>query len=253
MIFIKNLINQFLSIFNYKIIKQKKPTKIIEAEKNYLLLMEKIKKISVTSTERQWALIQSVKYVHENHLEGDLVECGVFKGGNLILMKHICEKLKLKKNIYAYDTYSGMTVPTEHDIELDTNIKAKEIMNKSYNNRQKGNNIWCYATLDQVKYNLSKEFSNYDEIKFIKGPVENSLLEEENLPKKISILRLDTDFYSSTKIELEILYPRLIKGGVLIIDDYGSWGGSKKAVDEFFNQKKVWLHYIDKDSRLVIK
>jgi O-methyltransferase len=66
-------------------------------------------------------------------------------------------------------------------------------------------------------------------------------------------LRLDTDFYSSTKIELEILYPRLVKGGVLIIDDYGSWEGSKRAVDEYFKNEKVWLHYIDNDSRLLIK
>jgi O-methyltransferase len=66
-------------------------------------------------------------------------------------------------------------------------------------------------------------------------------------------LRLDTDFYSSTKIELEILYPRLVKGGVLIIDDYGSWEGSKRAVDEYFKNEKVWLHYIDNDLRLLIK
>ena len=76
---------------------------------------------------------------------------------------------------------------------------------------------------------------------------------KKNIPKKISLLRLDTDWYESTKIELEILYPLLQKGGILIIDDYGHWGGSKKAVDEFFLDKYVWMHYIDYACRLIIK
>ena len=66
-------------------------------------------------------------------------------------------------------------------------------------------------------------------------------------------MRLDTDFYESTKIELEVLYKKLSIGGVLIIDDYGNWLGAKKAVDEFFDKQKPWLHYIDRTCRLLIK
>ena len=97
------------------------------------------------------------------------------------------------------------------------------------------------------------QLPNGENISFIKGAVENTLKIAPNLPNKIAILRLDTDFYSSTKIELDILYPRLIEGGVLIIDDYGSWKGSKKAVDEFFSNKDIWKHYIDKDCRMIFK
>ena len=76
---------------------------------------------------------------------------------------------------------------------------------------------------------------------------------QDNLPEKISLLRLDTDWYSSTKKELEILYEKVSPGGVIIIDDYGHWGGSKKAVDEFFLNKYVWMHYVDYACRLIIK
>ena len=112
-------------------------------------------------------------------------------------------------------------------------------------------NIHAFSKIDSVKKNISK-YSNLDNIQFIKGPVEKTLIIEENLPSKISILRLDTDWYSSTKVELEILYPRLVQGGVLIIDDYGHFQGAKKAVDEFFNNKK-WLHVVDYTCRYIIK
>ena len=78
-------------------------------------------------------------------------------------------------------------------------------------------------------------------------------MDVKNLPKKISLLRLDTDFYSSTKTELNILYPLLQKKGVLIIDDYGHFKGAKKAVDEFFDINRIWLHRVDYSTRIYIK
>ena len=80
-----------------------------------------------------------------------------------------------------------------------------------------------------------------------------SVLEAQNLPDKIAILRLDTDFYESTKAELETLYPRLSPGGELIVDDYGEWAGARKAVDEYFSGQAVWLHYVTHTVRLMIK
>ena len=112
-------------------------------------------------------------------------------------------------------------------------------------------NIHCFSSIEMVKTNILRHTS-INNIKFVKGPVEQTLLKEENLPKKISVLRLDTDFYSSTKIELKVLYPRLINGGILIIDDYGYWQGARKAVDEYFNEKKI-LHIVDQTCRYIIK
>jgi O-methyltransferase len=92
-----------------------------------------------------------------------------------------------------------------------------------------------------------------DSVKLIKGRVEETLLISNNIPNKISILRLDTDWYESTKIELEVLFPRLVISGVLFIDDYGHFKGAKQAVDEYFKNQNIWLHYIDYSCRVIIK
>lgn len=107
----------------------------------------------------------------------------------------------------------------------------------------------------EVKNNCKKFNTNLDKFIFVKGDVTQTLLNKSNLPKKISVLRLDTDFYESTRIELDILYPLLSPKGVLIIDDYGSWTGSKKAVDEYFKMKdfKPLLNVIDRGGRSSIK
>jgi hypothetical protein len=108
--------------------------------------------------------------------------------------------------------------------------------------------------MENVKNNIKKFNVNYlQNVNFIKGKVEKTLLDFKNLPKKISLLRLDTDFYSSTKVELNILFPLLEKNGILIVDDYGHFTGAKKAVDEFFYEKKVWFHRVDYSTRLLIK
>jgi predicted O-methyltransferase YrrM len=91
-------------------------------------------------------------------------------------------------------------------------------------------------------------------VRFVEGDVVQSLKIESNLPESISVLRLDTDWYESTRAELEVLYPRLSPGGVLIIDDYGHWGGAKKAVDEYFRGRpKPLLQYTDYTGRMGVK
>jgi hypothetical protein len=134
-----------------------------------------------------------------------------------------------------------MSKPTQFDMSY--NILAEEYL-------KMGPDL-CYSSYEEFCKNISKETS-FENIKVIKGKVEDTLLEEMNLPENISILRLDTDWYESTKIELEILYKRLVKGGILILDDYGHWTGAKKAVDEYFGED-VWLHYVDYSCRYVIK
>tara|TARA_Y100000992_G_C21208221_1_gene464080 strand:- start:138 stop:455 length:318 start_codon:yes stop_codon:yes gene_type:complete len=94
--------------------------------------------------------------------------------------------------------------------------------------------------------------SSLENINLIKGKVEDNLSNKDNVPEKISILRLDIDFYDSTKIELEVLFPRLEKNGILIIDDYGYKYGARKAVDEYFKERPFFI-YVDRDCRLLIK
>ena len=246
----KKIINKFLGYFNLKLIKNsesKNQDFPIEANQDIKKFIKLSTQFSMTGKKRMYALFQAIE--NSRNLEGDYVECGVWRGGNILLYKLLADYYNLKKTIYAFDTFEGMTAPENIDVNYQGHTAQKSMGEASKNEKEM--NIHCYSSIDMVKKNILKH-SNLNNIKFIKGPVEETLLNEKNLPNKISVLRLDTDFYSSTKIELEILYPKLISGGVLIIDDYGYWRGARKAVDEYFNQKK-WLHIVDQTCRYLIK
>jgi hypothetical protein len=138
-----------------------------------------------------------------------------------------------------------MPKPSKFDKKYDNRSGIK-----LYNYCRKNKIKWSYASISDVKNNLKKKCKNIKNIHLIKGKVEDTL--KFFKPKKISLLRIDTDFYESTKIELEILYPLLSKNGILIIDDYGNWKGCRKAVDEYFGKKKN-LFYLEGSTRLMIK
>ena len=253
---ISEAIKKFLKKYNFKIEHanswyKRNEHRIAEITDDELKTLKEITNFSMSTPANHWAIIQSLKHIKRNNIEGDLVECGVWKGGNLILFKKMLEKLNLDKKIFAFDTFQGMPEPGKEDFDLKNN-NAGNI----YENYKKKDIKWCFSNLNEVKTNIGKHFEDYEKnFNFIEGKVEETLVIEKNLPQKISLLRLDTDFYESTKKELEILYPRLNKGGVLIIDDYGHWKGSKKAVDEYFDLKQnfLWFHRIDYASRLYIK
>ena len=249
---IKKLINKFNFKIEHKNSWYKRNEHLtVEMSQNELDIIKSISNYSMTTPANHWAIIQSIKHISKNNIDGDFVECGVWKGGNIILFKLISNLLNLNKEIYAFDTFEGMPEPGEKDFDLK-NINAKTTFDKYKNKDIK----WCYSTLDEVKSNIKSFDANYNEtFNFIKGKVEETLNDEKNLPNKISLLRLDTDFFESTKKELEVLFPKLVSGGILIIDDYGHWKGAKKAVDEYFELDKnfLWLHRIDYASRLLIK
>lgn len=253
---LKKIIHKFFGLFNLKITKKNYGLNnfpIVEATKDEIELLNTSSKYSMTSLPRRWALINAIKHVKNQNIEGDFVECGVWKGGNLIIYNNLNEKHQLKKNIFGYDTFSGMSEPTIHDNNF-LNINAKkEWENDNNNNTNVNNSFNCYSSLEEVKNNIRDNSSSLDNIILIMGKVEDTLTIKNNLPEKISILRLDTDWYESTKIELELLYPKLVKGGVLIIDDYGQWKGSRKAVDEYFQDNHVVKHFIDFSCRMIFK
>ena len=149
------------------------------------------------------------------------------------------------RKIYLYDTFEGMTKPGEKDGE-----KEKTLWEKFKVSDQTSN--WCKSSMDEVQVNLEKTNYPKDNFIFVKGKVEEMI--PGTLPGKIALLRLDTDWYESTKHELNHLYPLVEKGGILIIDDYGAWRGARKAVDEYFAANgSVYLNRLDFTGRLVIK
>jgi hypothetical protein len=111
----------------------------------------------------------------------------------------------------------------------------------------------CYASLDSVKSLLQTSKFSQDQVNYVIGDILKTLTDSNNIPDKISLLRLDTDWYQSTKIELDVLYPNLSVNGVLIVDDYGHWQGSKKAVDEYFSNSDIEINKIDYTGIKIIK
>ena len=145
-----------------------------------------------------------------------------------------------------------MTLPTNEDIEKETGIKGGDLLENIEKNTDKYN-MWAYAPEDIVRKNMESTKYPSDKIKYIRGKVEDTL--NETKPESIALLRLDTDWYESTKAEMDALYPLIAKGGVLIIDDYGHFEGARKAIDEYFDSVKEQplMHRIDYTGRMIIK
>ena len=205
--------------------------------------------LSMTAAVAQWELIQAIRHVEGNRIAGDIVECGVWRGGNLVIAGLLRQRMGFDRRIWAFDTFAGMTPPSAADFKPAEDL---DVAGKFASLNHGDHNDWCLASEEEVLGNFEQRVGNRD-LRTVKGPVEETLKRPENLPERIAILRLDTDFYESTKAEMEILYPRLSKGGVLIVDDYGEWAGARKAVDEYFSGQPVWLHYVTHTVRLMVK
>lgn len=189
------------------------------------------KKYSVLDMSALKTVIDTVKYLEQNDIKGAFVECGVWRGGSIITMIKTLQQLGVNdREIYLYDTFEGMANPSEFDVK-ESGITGDDVVRIEYQTSD------AKITLESVKKNVLATGYNKSKIHFIKGRVEDTI--KNNTLKDIAFLRLDTDFYLSTKIELECLYPKLSNNGILIIDDYGAWLGSKKATDEYFISKNI--------------
>ena len=223
--------------------------KFPEITDDEVAIISRYRELTMTGLERQWALIGALRYLNRGGIAGDVVECGVWRGGNMMMARHLGRQSGVERDYYLFDTFTGMSEPTKEDVS-----HHGEAASVTFEQKQRPDHVdWCYASLEDVRANFSAAGLLDERVKFIKGKVEDTLRVEANVPKQIALLRLDTDFYESTRIELEVLYPRLVKGGVLIIDDYGYWKGAQQAVDEYFRDRNVLLMRIDRDARITIK
>lgn len=220
-------------------------------EVDHQTIINQVKNYTMTSNERIFALIEATKYVIKNNIEGNIVECGVWRGGSMMTVIKTLQNLHhQEKSLYLYDTYDGMSAPTDADESKDGHGAITLLKKKK---KTKEDTLWAYATLEDVQCNIYSLNYPQEKIAFIKGKVEDTI--PQQMPEKISLLRLDTDWYESTKHELNHLFPLLAQGGVIIIDDYGHWKGAKKAVDEYFeeNNIQILLNRIDYTGRIGIK
>ncbi|HVT74419.1 MAG TPA: TylF/MycF/NovP-related O-methyltransferase [Lacunisphaera sp.] len=214
-------------------------------------IVDRISGFTMTSPERQMALIQSVRYLVRHRIEGCMVECGVWRGGSsMATALTLADEGDTGRNLYLYDTFAGMTSPTDVDRARD-GTPAQVHLDRD---PERKGDVWAMAELEDVRRNMASTGYPGDRVHYIKGPIE-STLPAQAPAEPIALLRLDTDWYESTKHELEVLYPRLARHGILIVDDYGHWEGTRKAVDEYFAAlgEPWYLHRIDETGRLLVK
>jgi len=214
-----------------------------DLDEETVTLLRRVLPYTMTSPARIVAVCSAVRYVEANNIPGAFVECGVWKGGSSMAA---ALTFKTPRPLFLFDTFAGMTDPTADDRHTASGQPASAMLR----NADPRATIRCYSPLEEVKRNMASTGYPAADISYIKGKVEDTL--PAAAPQQIAVLRLDTDWYQSTRHELEHLYPRLSPGGVLIIDDYGFWAGARKAVDEYFRDS-LFLSRIDSTGRIAIK
>ena len=243
---VQGSIRRFFRAFGYEILRMGRDYTSEEQE-----IFSKVHPFTATSIERVAGLMQAIEYLQKNKIEGDIVECGVWRGGSMMAaMLKLLRMDDTSRHFHLFDTYEGMTPPSEKDVTSDGN-KATDLL-AAYG-KETEHNYWCIASLEDVQRNIFSTGYPREKIHFIKGLVENTL--PAQAPKQIALLRLDTDWYASTKHELTHLYPNLCQHGVLILDDYGYWQGSRRAVDEYLTDInfKPLLSKMDGSGRVAVK
>ncbi len=207
---------------------------------------------TMTTVQRIEAVISATRHVVENQIPGAFVESGVWMGGSIMAAARTLVELgDTERDLYLYDTFEGLPEPGEHDKLAGDDRPAAEIFAEL--NEAAGDKPYLDAPVDVVRANIARTGYPIERIHTIPGLVQDTI--PVTAPEQVAFLRLDTDWYASTKVELETLFPRLAPGGIAILDDYGFLEGARKAVDEYFADypQPVFLHRIDASGRLIVK
>lgn len=213
-------------------------------------ILDKVKPYTLTSGDRVASLCTSVDYIVEHDIPGSFVECGLWRGGSLMAVLLRLRQLGITdRDVYGFDTFEGQPDPTPEDVDFGGRAEAA---NNTLGARIVDNlTHFDEVSREEVFSVLASTGYPQERIHLVQGLVENTI--PESAPGTVALLRLDTDYYDSTRHELEHLYPRIPVGGVLIIDDYGHFKGSRKAVDEYLAGHRILLQRVDYSCRLAIK
>jgi O-methyltransferase len=222
-----------------------------DVSKDFVDYYGQCKSYSMASPERMFALFEATQYVIKRKVVGAFVECGVWRGGSIMMVAYTLAGMGVTdRDLYLFDTFEGTPKPDE---SKDIDLRGRKAVDDwlKHDGSEHGS-AWANARIEEVRDNIAKTGYPTDRIHLIKGMV------EQTVPHKrlgnIALLRLDTDWYSSTRHELEHLFPLLRVGGVLIVDDYGHFQGARQATDEYFASKEPeLLCRVDYTGRLMVK
>lgn len=234
-----------LAMFGGRLVRWPPPaTYFAEAGPEDKEIVERCLPFTMVSRDVLWSTVAAARYVERLNIPGDIAECGVWRGGNTMA----AALATAGRHLWLYDTFAGMPQPTA----LDRTTGGPPAMEKWRDRNRGAITDWCYASIGEVVRNLNSTGCDPNRLHFIEGRIEDTLNHSHNLPDQISVLRLDTDWYESTRRALDVLYPRLVSRGVLILDDYGRWEGARKAVDEYLGGSLL-LTPVSRAVRIAIK
>lgn len=211
-------------------------------------VIEATAEFTLTPHARVIALVDAVRHVVQHKVPGAIVECGVWRGGSMMAVAMtLLEQGDVSRDLYLFDTFTAMPPSGPEDF-LANGQKVVDLVEGDVIPEE-----YAFLPIDAVRDAMASTGYPIERTHFVQGLVEDTI--PAQAPDAIALCRLDTDYYASTKHELEHLYPNITSGGVLVIDDYGHFLGAKQAVDEYFPDPaaKPFFHRVDYSARLVFK
>lgn len=195
-------------------------------------IIERARRETLTDAPALFGLLKAVQYVNSRKIDGAFVECGVYRAGSALTMARQCVlDGSIDRDFYLYDTFEGCPAPTDHDGVIFGGTRAADLWQQALDDPTAA---WFRETLGVATANIAETEYPLDRVRFVQGRVEETI--PDVAPDRIALLRLDTDWYESTKHEMHHLWPRLVPGGVVVVDDYGWFESSRRAFEEYFEE-----------------
>lgn len=195
-------------------------------------LIKMVKPYTMVSYPRLSRLFDLALNLNNKNNSGDFVECGVCNGGSAGVISFLAQSQK--RNVWLFDSFEGLPEPTTEDGELAASY---------VNHKPEGRLIpvgQCVGSELKVKELLFEKLKlDPGRINIVRGWFQNTIPQFKNKIGSIALLHLDGDWYESTKVCLENLYPKVVGGGYIVLDDYGCWEGCKKAADEYMKKNNI--------------
>ena len=205
-----------------------------------------VREHTMLSRKRLYSLYECVLACEKHDIPGDYVECGVWKGGAVGLMALANLRYgKVRRQLHLFDTFAGIPEP---DGEVDGQRAVEEArqhgvaaLGRLTPNPELYDNMGRGVGTVETNRQLLEQIIGYDgaSVHYHQGLFQKTLPAVAPTIDSVAILRLDGDWYASTKVCLQFLYDKVARGGFVIIDDYGAYEGCKKAVDEFLAGRKI--------------
>src|SRR6266404_2296528 len=180
---------------------------------------------TLAGPERISNLYRLARRIERERISGDVIECGVCNGGTAAVLARSASRSRMNRTVWLLDSFKGMPPVTEEDADGPAGDSAESHVGQEVGNPER------------VRQVLRKVGAKMDRVRFLPGWFQDTF--PSVTATQIAILNIDADWYQSVKLCLETFYDRVVLGGFISVDDYGHWPGCRKAVDEFFNARKL--------------